>query len=108
MFTRNLFAGILVYSFSVMALANATSGDIQGEPPSLTPSPAMTEPVKSGSPVLGQPYFQCSSHHTEDDFRLHYGLRALEECDAAASAVKVCEDFEHHECEVHECRYFLQ
>lgn len=103
MLTRKLLSGLLVCIFTIpfVASANRTSGWPQGEP--VPPAPIKSEP-----PGPDRPYFQCSAHHTDDDFRLHYGVRAVEECDAEESAVKICEDYEKHECEVHECRYFLQ
>ena len=79
--------------------APATPAPVDPGPPATAPH----QPV----PPMGKPYYQCSAHNTEDDFWLHYGAPAETECDAQASAVKACEDFEKHECEVHDCRYFI-
>ena len=87
MFMKNLTKIIAITIFAVSAQAVAATAE---------------------SAADGHPYYQCSSHHTDDDFRIHYGLPSATECEAQESAVKVCEDYEKHKCEVHDCRYFLQ
>ena len=36
--------------------------------------------------IIGHLYYQCSSHHTEDDFRIHYGFPSDPEWMAQVSA----------------------
>jgi len=74
--------------------------------------PAFADPASSPAPQPpapphGKGYFVCSAHNTDDDFWLHYGDAMSEKCDAEASAIKVCEEFEKQGCEVHDCRFFI-
>jgi len=72
------------------------------------PTPPASSPVpEPPAPPHGKGYFVCSAHNTDDDFWLHYGEAMAEKCDAEASAVHVCEEFEGQECEVHDCRFFI-
>jgi hypothetical protein len=95
---------IACFTFPVAALANQMTTPAEPVPSQpAQPAPAHPQPA----PPAGKAWYQCSAHNTEDDFWIHYGAPSDTECDAQASAVKVCEDFEKHECEVHDCRMFI-
>ena len=93
--------------FVFMIIAFSTGAFAAGAGPT-DASPATPPRYIGGDGAGGHPYYQCSSHHTDDDFRLHYGAPSAAECDAKESAIKICEEFEKHKCEIHDCRYFLQ
>lgn len=94
---------VLIFSFSVAALADAPAA-----PTTPVTPPAPMCPFIGGDGAGGHPYFQCSAHHTEDDFRLHYGAPTSSMDKAKDAALKACSDFENNCCEIHDCRYFLQ
>jgi hypothetical protein len=86
-----------------VAVALPAFADLAHEPTPPASSPAPQPPA----PPHGKGYFVCSAHNTDDDFWLHYGDAMSEKCDAEESAIKVCEEFEKQECEVHDCRFFI-